>query len=185
VQLTAQTEVIILQHPSEVKRAMGTARILALSLNRCHCLVGEDFSQREDLLSLLGDKNYVHALLYPSDDAEVVSESWLPLEEGKQRRVILLDGTWKKAYKMWQLAPMLHTLPCGRLPLDLSAGYRIRKPPTQNSLSTVEAGYHLLSILEPDRDFTPLLTSFEQMIEHQIQQMPEGLYEKHYGETKR
>lgn len=35
--------VLILQHPSEVKHAKGTAKIVELSLNNCQLLVGEDF----------------------------------------------------------------------------------------------------------------------------------------------
>jgi DTW domain-containing protein YfiP len=71
-------------------------------------------------------------------------------------------------------------LPLIRLPDDLQGNYRIRKAPTDNSLSTVEAGYHILSLLEPHNDFLPLIDAFNQMIEFQIQQMPPGVFEKNY-----
>ncbi|MEF1187103.1 DTW domain-containing protein, partial [Vibrio sinaloensis] len=94
--------------------------------------------------------------------------------------IILLDGTWKKAYKMWQLSSNLQTLPLIRLPENLQGNYRIRKAPSDNSLSTVEAGYHILQLLEPEADFSPLISAFSQMIEFQIKQMPPGVFEKNY-----
>ncbi|NGZ93184.1 DTW domain-containing protein [Vibrio aestuarianus subsp. cardii] len=102
------------------------------------------------------------------------------LSPAKKIRIILLDGTWKKAYKMWQLSGNLHALPSVHLPKDLVGNYRIRKAPSENSLSTVEAGYHILSLLEPTRNFQPLMTAFEQMIEFQIAQMPPGVFERNY-----
>ncbi|NVD07000.1 DTW domain-containing protein [Vibrio sp. JPW-9-11-11] len=177
--LTSNVELVILQHHSETHRPMGTARILALSLANSCCLVGEDFSEHQPLNDMLSDENYCHFILYPGDDAlehhQVVNAS-----QGKKIRIILLDGTWKKAYKMWQLSTNLHALPLVRLPSDLQGNYRIRKAPSDNSLSTVEAGYHILSLLEPWHDFSPLLTAFNQMIEFQIKQMPPGVFENNY-----
>ncbi|MDV6253018.1 tRNA-uridine aminocarboxypropyltransferase [Vibrio sp. EA2] len=181
VPLESGVELIILQHSSEEHRPLGTARILNLSLDNCTCLIGEDFSQDQTLNNLLADGDYQHLILYPSEQSVCLSE----LADGesannKKIRLILLDGTWKKAYKMWQLSSNLHGLPTVKLPENLQGGYTIRKAPSQNSLSTVEAGFHALSILDPKRDFTSLLKVFEQMIEFQIAQMPPGVFENNY-----
>ncbi len=98
----------------------------------------------------------------------------------KHLRVILLDGTWKKAFKMWKLSTNLHALPLVKLPETLQGDYRIRKAPSPNALSTVEAGHHIIQTLEPERNFDAMLVAFEKMIEFQIQQMPSGVYEKNY-----
>ncbi|MGI9897495.1 tRNA-uridine aminocarboxypropyltransferase [Vibrio natriegens] len=181
VPLESEVELIILQHSSEEHRPLGTARILKLSLDNCTCLIGEDFSQDESLNNLLADGDYEHLILYPSEQSVCLSE----VEEekrinNKKIRLLLLDGTWKKAYKMWQLSTNLHDLPTVKLPANLQGGYTIRKAPSQNSLSTVEAGFYALSILEPQQNFTPLLNVFEKMIEFQIAQMPPGVFEKNY-----
>ncbi|MGC9459499.1 DTW domain-containing protein, partial [Vibrio genomosp. F10 str. 9ZD137] len=39
---------------------------------------------------------------------------------------------------------------------------------------------HLLSILQPEQDFSPLLATFDNMIQFQIDQMPEGVFERNY-----
>lgn len=179
--LASDVELIILQHPSEEQRPLGTARILDLSLGNCQRLVGEDFSDHQRLNQLLADERYQHWLLFPNEQACEVDEVAHSLAvNGKVPRIILLDGTWKKAYKIWQLSTNLHSLPCVKLPQGLSGNYRIRKSPSDNALSTVEAGFHILSDLQPDRDFTALMTAFDKMIEFQIAQMPPEVFKRNY-----
>lgn len=179
--LTSNVELVILQHPSETNRPMGTARILTLSLENSYSFVGEDFSDHRELNQLLSDSQYHHFVLYPGEGALAHNDVADKLKKREKVRIILLDGTWKKAYKMWQLSANLHQLPLIKLPENLQGNYRIRKAPSDNSLSTVEAGYHILSLLEPEQDFSPLIESFNQMIEFQIKQMPPGVFEKNYG----
>ncbi|WP_159651810.1 tRNA-uridine aminocarboxypropyltransferase [Vibrio atypicus] len=178
--LPSKVELVILQHPSETNRPMGTARILSLSLANSHYFVDEDFTEHEPLNQLLNDTSYQHFVLYPGETSVAHTEVAQKLEKDERIRVILLDGTWKKAYKMWLLSKNLHALPLVRLPENLQGNYRIRKAPSDNSLSTVEAGYHILSLLEPEQDFSPLVEAFNQMIEFQIKQMPPGVFEKNY-----
>ncbi|MDF2153583.1 DTW domain-containing protein [Vibrio sp. CAU 1672] len=181
VPLANEVELIILQHPSEEHRPLGTARILNLALKNCICLVGEDFSLHAQLNQLLADEIYQHYVLYPSEHSVcVTSLARGDSQPAQKMRLILLDGTWKKAYKMWQLSTNLHQLATVRLPDNLQGHYTIRKAPSANSLSTVEAGFHALTLLEPGRDFTPLLSAFEHMIEFQIAQMPPGVFERNY-----
>ncbi|WP_261882768.1 tRNA-uridine aminocarboxypropyltransferase [Vibrio pelagius] len=181
--LESDVELIILQHPSEEHRPMGTARILSLSLENSVTFIGEDFSEHEELNLLLSDPNYQYAILYPGESSvsvEQLSESSWNGTDKPKRRIILLDGTWKKAFKMWQVSSNLQQLVTVHLPKDLKGNYRIRKAPSENSLSTVEAGYHLLSLLQPHHEFAPLLAAFDRMIQFQIDQMPPGVFEKNY-----
>lgn len=157
---------------------MGTARILTLSLPNSHLFVGEDFSQHDQLNQLLSQQDVAHFVLYPGETSQEAQADLL--RQQPKMRVILLDGTWKKAYKMWQLSSNLKPLPLLRLPTELKGNYRIRKAPSDNALSTVEAGFHILTLLEPERDFTPLLSAFDNMIQFQIEQMPQGVFEKNY-----
>ncbi|OIQ24763.1 tRNA-uridine aminocarboxypropyltransferase [uncultured Vibrio sp.] len=190
--LSSNVELIILQHATESNRPMGTAKILTLSLDNSYCFVGEDFTQHRELNALLTDSTYSHYIMYPCDHSQCVSslvgnkqDLGAAREEAtsKKIRVILLDGTWKKAYKMWQLSENLQGLPMLHLPKGLKGNYRIRKAPSDNSLSTVEAGYYVLSILQPERDFSPLQSAFDNMIQFYIDQMPEGVFERNYKKS--
>ncbi|MDP5253827.1 MULTISPECIES: tRNA-uridine aminocarboxypropyltransferase [unclassified Vibrio] len=180
--LQAQTKLVILQHHTETSQALATAPILELSLDSCQVLVGEDFTDNAMLNTLLTNPSYHCVLLYPSEQSVALGQSFSSAEhQGKALCVILLDGTWKKAYKMWRLSSNLHSLPSVCLPEGLCGDYRLRKAPKSHYLSTVEAGYHLLSLLEPDNDFSPLLHSFNQMIDFYMSQMPPEVLASHYG----
>lgn len=183
-QLDAKTELWILQHPSEVKRAIGTARILTLSLPNAKLWVGEDFSHHEEINQLLAEPDRQAWVVYPGEPALPISsltgEGTEQATEPK-RTLILLDGTWKKAYKIWQLSSNLQQLPTVALDNVEQGNYRIRKSPKSQGVSTVEAGYLALTALEGDDDkFAPLIDAFNQMIEYQIQQMPQGVFERNY-----
>lgn len=165
--LENRTPLYILQHPYEVAHPKGTAALLAASLQQAEIRVGEDFSGDRWLNDLLADPSLRCYLLWP--DEEAISPAEL---RGQMASVspaatavafILLDGTWRKAFRMLQSNPALARLP--RIGLGAIAGqYAIRKKPFPEALSTIEAGYHLLSQWEgePER-YAPLLTLFERL----------------------
>lgn len=74
----------------------------------------------------------------------------------------------------------LQALPTVSLDNADRGNYRIRKSPKDQGVSTVEAGYLALAALEGEEKFFPLIDAFNQMIEFQIQQMPEGVFERNY-----
>ena len=85
--LHSEVELIILQHPDEVHRAMGTARILNLSLDSCRILVGENFSEHTELNDLLQAASYSHSVLFPSEESVPISH--LDNHEIRKHRVLL------------------------------------------------------------------------------------------------
>ncbi|MFT0212670.1 DTW domain-containing protein [Pseudomonas sp. F1_0610] len=169
--LKSNTRVWILQHPSEQKHALNTARFVALGLCDCQLQVAEDFAALKDKLATNGSY-----LLFPHAEAKAVET--LPLGEVKQ--LIVLDGTWRKAKLLLHLNPWLAALPKLSLTVEHASRYRLRKAPNAQSLSTIEAVVACLSVLEPDTDFSPLLNPFEALIEGQISAMGQKIYKKNY-----
>jgi len=83
--------------------------------------------------------------------------------------LLVVDGSWIDARKLIQRSPLLAALPrVGFLPSQPS-NYRIRREPAPHCLSTIEAVAWVLEALEdaPGR-FTPMLASFERMVDTQI-----------------
>lgn len=174
--LTNTIPVIILQHPDEVSHPKNSACLLALALDNCQCWVGEDFSQHAALNDALAQSERRYAVLYPGEHACSLSSLTESLDEDDKQLpwgIILLDGTWKKAYKMYQLSTNLHDLPTATINTMPSSQYRIRKSRKPGALSTLEAGFAALSELSGNSEhYQPLLASFEAMIARQLAFMP-------------
>lgn len=160
VPLSNAVKVVILQHPSEVTQVKGTVSLLSRSLQNCQVLVGEDFSADHALSQVLND--YHCLLLYPSENAETLDFSYVKsLEKLKSKQsqvgeftdklcLILLDGTWKKAYRMFMLSTNLQGIKHVCLPESIASQgqYLIRKVAKENALSSLEACCYALAILE-------------------------------------
>ncbi len=173
---------IVLQHPSETKHPLNTVRIMKKSFKEMTVMIGEDFSADLRLNTLLSEPKNSCALLYPGDDAVVLNNA----ESHKEiTHLILLDGTWRKAKKIFMLSKNLHTLPSIKLALETTSDYRIRKAPSDQSLSTLEAATSALNFLEPKLDTTAAINSFQKMVDFQIKKMGREVYQTNYLDKKK
>ena len=173
---------IVLQHPSESKHPLNTVRIMKKSFKKMTVMVGEDFSNDLRLNTLLCEPNNECALLYPGDSAEVLNAQ---SSQKKLTHLILIDGTWRKAKKIFLLSRNLQTLPAIKLSPTEKSDYRIRKSPTENALSTLEATVMALSSLEPQLDTSSAILSFQKMIDFQIKKMGRTVYQTNYLDKKK
>lgn len=166
----------MVQHPDEQRHALNTARLLVNGLVQAELLVAEQLP--EAWCARLADPHWRTELLFPGPGAQLVTAA---SEDQRPRRLVLLDGTWRKARKLLYLNPVLQGLAQVTLPAGLSSRYRLRKAPMAESLSTIEAGMHALQIIEPDTDFSALLRPFDALIEGQIQAMGQAVYQRNHA----
>ena len=157
-----EVDVLVLQHPDEAREAKGSARLLRLSLARCRVAVGEVFEPAE-LLALLGGDVSGNALLYPAD---TVTGTEGLLRGARPRRLVVLDGTWRKSIRMLHANPLLQTLPRWSIaPSEPTRYAALRKARLPVQLSTLEATCAALAEIEdaPLR-YEPLLAAFERFV---------------------
>lgn len=164
-----EVDVLILQHPQEVRHAKNTVRLLQLSLARCTVAVGETLEE-EQLAAWLAQplpsgEAPCNVLLYPATPPSQKGLEVPPHGPGHPPpacRLVVLDATWRKSLKMLHGNPLLQTLPRLALTAAPAARYRIRKAPRAGQLSTLEATCLALAQLEdaPQR-YTALLNHFE------------------------
>jgi len=158
-------DVLVLQHPDEAREAKGSARLLRLSLARCRVVVGAAF-EPEVLVGLLGGDVSGSVLLYPPDTGgrpEAPGAMALP---ARPRRLVVLDGTWRKSAAMLRANALLQSLPRWTIAPAAPARYRaLRKAPQATQLSTLEAACAALAEIEgaPAR-YAPLLDAFERFV---------------------
>lgn len=172
----ADIDLIILQHPKETRHPMNTARIAELGISNCEIWVGEDFTQHQPLLELIEHKQCY--LLFPGPDAQ---DSQQILQHHKPEVVIIIDGTWRKARRIYHVNPQLQSLPALTLNHDQLSDYRIRKVPDPSALSTLEATVVLLRQASHKQDAHQLLLDvFDQMVQMQIDTMGKDIYQNNY-----
>ena len=161
-----RTRVIFLQHPSERRKAIGTARIAHLALEGSSLWVEEEFSSDPRVQAVLEDPTNQCLLLYPGVTSTLAAE-FTPAPHLKTV-VFVLDGTWRITQQMLRRSPCLQALPQIRFSPNQPSRYRIRKQPEAYCLSTVEAVSELLFQLEGDSRARRILDPFHSMVERQI-----------------
>ena len=166
-------KIIILRHPSEEKVTKNTANLLNLGLDNCQILAGES---EQDFLQLATLPKETTAVLYPADNALCLDEHTATTVALKQSftHLIVIDGTWKKAYKMLQLTPSLQGFQAVSFKQIPQNKYVIRKAPRADSLSTLEAVAHSLKLIE-GLDVTPLYKLLAALVDKQTQHMPDNV----------
>ena len=164
--LTAPTPLIILRHKDEKNHYLNTAKILELSLKNIKVFDGEIFSP--DLLNSFPEvKNWI--LLFPTEDAKTcteLKEKNIPITDCG---ILLIDGTWKKAKKIFYLNSFLQQLPRIKLSHHYPSQYELRKCGKENFLSTIEAYAYFLKELNNGEEqiSDELIGRFKTMIDLQ------------------
>ena len=173
--------ILILQHPQEQDRALGTARLAALHFNDAVVKVGLSWPSLSKALGRPVHDPSRWAVLYlgsakvaelDTDRAIVALNRKGGLEEhqrallGEIEGVVLLDGTWSQAKALWWRNAWM--LKCQRVilgPAQPSRYGELRREPRRDGLSTIEAAAMLLAGLEKRPDIAETLNgSFERML---------------------
>jgi DTW domain-containing protein YfiP len=181
-ELPTQTRVVILQHPRERDKAIGTARMATLCLPESELLVGVRWDSHPGLLRAIADPMRPAALLFPGPGAKDI----LTERPSGPITLIVVDGTWSQAKNLVRDNPILSSLPRYAFAAPSPSEYRIRKEPGIELVSTIEALMYVLGVLEgqPSR-FRALLEPFRAMVDAQLlcqAQRPERRYRQPRGE---
>ncbi|WP_439404152.1 tRNA-uridine aminocarboxypropyltransferase [Bradyrhizobium sp. DASA03076] len=172
---------LILQHPQEQDRALGTARLLARHFEDATVKVGLSWPSLSKALGRPVENASRWAVLYLGSaraaDLDVEGEIVALNRKGevaenqraifgKLEGVVLLDGTWSQAKALWWRNPWM--LKCQRVilnPKHPSRYGRLRREPRKDGLSTIEAAATLLAGLERRPDIAATLNaSFERLL---------------------
>ena len=180
VNLHAPCRLVILQHPSELKQALATVPILKLCLSPLDVFVGEDFSDHAELHELIATHERV-AVLYPGDKAQTwqVDQPEIQAEEPLDM-LIVIDGTWRKAKRIWLCNEFLQSLPTVLLAGGPEGQYQVRSTSVEGGLSTLEAVAQACNYMSNGKQFDGLYQPFKAMIDMQIQKMGPEIFKAHY-----
>ena len=179
--LQSRIALLILQHPQEQDRALGTARLTVAHFANATIRVGLSWPSLAKALGRPVADPARWAVLYLgsaraadlADGGDIVALTRKGEAADNQRAipnaiegVVLLDGTWSQAKALWWRNPWM--LKCQRVilnPASPSRYGRLRREPRRDGLSTIEAAALMLSSLERRPDIAETLNaSFERML---------------------
>src|ERR1700748_3105710 len=179
--IDSRISLLILQHPQEQDRALGTARLAAAHFKDAVVQVGLSWPSLAKALGRPVAEPSRWAILYLGSakvaelgtDAEIVAIDRKGELEESQRAilrdiegVVLLDGTWSQAKALWWRNPWM--LRCQRVILGPRRPSRygaLRREPRRDGLSTIEAAAMLIAGLEKRPDIAATLNAgFERML---------------------
>jgi DTW domain-containing protein YfiP len=157
-----RTFIHIVQHMRERFHPIGTERIATLGLARVSL---ETVFPKGRLFCSEQVFPKGSALLYPSPNAAYIERL---TESERPSHLVVIDGTWYHASRIYRHSPNLQALPCLTFETRVPSNYRIRLEPDDAANSTIEAVCRALKWLEPN---TPgidgLLACFTEMIDIQ------------------
>jgi DTW domain-containing protein len=171
---------LILQHPQEQDRELGTARLTALHFKNALLKIGLSWPSLSKILGRPTDPQR-WAILYlgsvkaaavlPERDIVVVNKNGNAVDRQDSalreiEGIVLLDGTWSQAKALWWRNAWM--LKCKRVvlgPKRPSRYGRLRREPRSDGLSTIEAAAMLLARLENNPEIeTALHATFERLL---------------------
>jgi DTW domain-containing protein YfiP len=175
-----QVALLILQHPQEQDRELGTAQLTALHFKNAQLKIGLSWPSLTKILGRPADPRR-WAILYlgsvraaavlPDRDIVVVNRKGNAVDDQDAALreidgIVLLDGTWSQAKALWWRNGWM--LKCQRVvlgPKRRSRYGRLRREPRSDGLSTLEAAAMLLARLDdkPEIEAT-LIASFERLL---------------------
>lgn len=167
--------VLILRHPSEIKHALGTAPIVTKGLLNAELI---------DISNIDSDDALCERLLQP--DTFLVfpfgSSSHLGPSFSKNiATLVFLDGTWRKAKRMYFESSTLQAMPAISLDVIEKSRYRLRQSSIEHSLSTLEAVVYGLREIEGSPEaYQNLLDVMDWIVEQQVVAMGLETFRQNY-----
>ncbi|XP_068660663.1 tRNA-uridine aminocarboxypropyltransferase A [Aristolochia californica] len=162
--ISTSTQIVILQHPHELRHKLSTGPVLPLCLRRCQTLVGRRLRPRSCPLL---DSQPRAIFLFPTIDPKFPSmlledfiSSFRNEPSGDDLILILFDGTWRHAKEMVTASRDF----LGNFAVQVSLGFDsgveggsifdneliLRKEPFGGCMSTIEAVARALKLIEPN-----------------------------------
>jgi tRNA-uridine aminocarboxypropyltransferase len=179
--IETRISVLILQHPQEQDRALGTARLTVMHFANAVLKIGLSWPSLSKALGRPVADPSRWAVLYLGSakvadldtKSDIVAINRKGEVEDHQRAIlkdiegiVLLDGTWSQAKALWWRNAWM--LKCQRVILGPQRPSRygtLRREPRRDGLSTIEAAAMLISSLEKRPDIAETLhASFERML---------------------
>jgi len=176
---------ILLTHSNELKKRTNTGILIEQSMKNTKIIEWIRKEPSKKLLDIINSDKDVY-LLYPEADSENASEEVNECKfsreiksninqdkfiselddqksenDNKEKYIIILDGTWQEAQKMFNRSDYLKRVKRLSLTPDSLSEYKLRRKKDENHLCTVEAAIITLMMFDEEDNSNKLKNYFE------------------------
>ncbi len=157
--LSLATKVSIIIYKKEMTLPSNTAHLALKSLSNTQYFErGHKDTQIEE--SFIDHESYQPLFLYPSDDAKELTPKFLE-SFNKPINLIVPDGTWRQAKKVYRREKLLDSIPQVKLSLSEKTKYLLRRQKSEFGLCTFEAIAYALRVIEGKAVSDDLMKNFD------------------------
>ncbi|GAA5192906.1 tRNA-uridine aminocarboxypropyltransferase [Ferrimonas gelatinilytica] len=153
---------VLLMHHKEPMKPTNTGRLIAEILPETRAFCWDRTEPDPALLALLANPRYRSIIVFPASHAEPeqVIQQIPATTDHRQPLMILLDGTWKQARRMFQ-SDYLASLPVLSIAPEAASQYRLRSAAHPHQLATAEVAAQVLAIAGDQRNAQALDAFFQ------------------------
>ncbi len=149
----------LLTHAREIVKGTNTGRLVCDTLAQSRQLVWQRKAPDDALLEAIAEGDI--ALAWPVSESESTADI---RRVSQASHVVILDGTWQEARKMYNHSPYLHDLPRISLQQPVPSRYHLRRNQLENGLCTAECVEALLRQQGDSRDAHRLATVLDSFL---------------------
>lgn len=137
---------MLLMYDDEVLKPSNTGRLIADCIADTYAFIWSRTEPDPEMLALLSHPDYQPFVVFPSQyttPERVVSAPTVSVS-GKRPLLIIIDGTWREAKKIFRKSPWLDRFPVLSIQPQALSRYQVRDAHGENQLATAEVAAEAL-----------------------------------------
>lgn len=172
--INTEAHFMLVMYDDEVLKPTNSGRLIADLVPNTSAYLWSRTEPNKQMIEAINDPKYQPMLIFPEQYAQegqmVVSH---PSQcdnaaTGKIPLLILLDGSWRQAIKMFRKSPYLHRLPLFSFSPETLANYELRKGSHDFQLSTAEVAALALEAIDEPLNSKALSSWFNLFVESSL-----------------
>ncbi|MDE1514119.1 MULTISPECIES: tRNA-uridine aminocarboxypropyltransferase [Vibrio] len=163
-EIDSQIAVLLIVSENEVFKPSNTGRLIADTIKATHVYQWSRTEPDPQMLALIADPQYYPVLIFPAETEQDKSRVLNPIPSdfaGKQPLLVLIDGSWREAKRIFRKSPYLAQLPLVSVEPERLSRYMMRKSDNEQHLATAEVASLVLSMFGEHSAATTLELWFE------------------------
>ncbi len=143
-----QTTITVLRHHRETHLNTSTAIVANRILKNSKIVLRGLPEKHFEYSDLEISEDEIPYYLFPTDDAILLDDEFVKNHQGKKVHLIVPDGSWTQAKKVYRREKCLHHIKCVKLSSLKKSEYELRKSPREDGVCTFEAIAYAIGAIE-------------------------------------